>query len=58
MDVKLINVLWGGERLRARGKVREELPEGSSRRRILEVWAEKEEAGGTPVTVGTASALV
>jgi acyl dehydratase len=58
MDVKLVNVAWGGERLRARGKVREELPEGDARRRILEVWAEKEEDGRTPVTVGTASALV
>lgn len=58
MDVKLLNVLWGGERLRARGKVREESPEGSSRRKVLEVWAEKDDEDRTPVTVGIASALL
>jgi acyl dehydratase len=57
MDVKLVNVLWAGERVRARGKLREELPEGADRRRLVEVWVEKEDADRTPVTVGIASAL-
>ncbi len=58
MDLKLVNVLWAGERVRARGKLHEELPEGSQRRRVLEVWVEKENPDRTPVTVGTASALL
>ncbi|MHC4506795.1 MAG: MaoC/PaaZ C-terminal domain-containing protein, partial [Planctomycetota bacterium] len=58
MDVKLINVTWAGERLLARGKFREELSEGSARRRVLEVWAEKADPQRTPVVVGTASALI
>ena len=58
MDVKLVNVLWGGERVCARGKLREVLPEGGDRRNVLEVWVEKEDAERTPVTLGTASALV
>ncbi len=58
MDVKLINVAWAGESLLARGKVREEFSEGSARRRVLEVWVEKADTERTPVTVGTASALV
>jgi acyl dehydratase len=58
MDVKLINVAWAGERLLAKGKLREELSEGSLRRRVLEVWAEKVDAAQTPVVVGTATALI
>jgi acyl dehydratase len=60
MDVKLVNVLWAGESVRARGKFREELPEGAHRRRVLEVWVEKTVAPGEsiPITVGRASALV
>jgi acyl dehydratase len=57
MDVKLVNVLWGGERVRARGKVRGEEAEGSVRRTSAEVWVEKDDASRTPVIVGTASAL-
>ncbi len=57
MDVKLVNVLWGGETVRARGRVVDEQPEGSRRRRTLEVWVEKADADRTAVTVGTASAL-
>jgi hypothetical protein len=58
MDVKLINVVWAGERLLAKGKLREELSEGSLRRQVLEVWAEKVDAAQTPVVVGTATALI
>ena len=57
MDVKLVNVLWAGERVRARGKLREELVEGSQMRRVLAVWVEKADAAHAPVVVGTASAL-
>jgi acyl dehydratase len=58
MSVKLTNVLWADERIRARGKVREEVQEGSLRRRTLEVWVEKDDSERTVVSVGTASALV
>ncbi len=58
MDLKLTNVLWANERIRARGKVSDETPEGSARRRHLEVWVEKDDAKRTVVTVGSASALV
>jgi len=57
MDVKLVNVLWGGERVRARGKIRGEEVEGTATRKLVEVWVEKADAARTPVTVGTASAL-
>jgi acyl dehydratase len=58
MDVKLVNVLWGGERVRARGKVRGEESEGAARRALVDVWVEKDDAAHTPVIVGAASALV
>jgi hypothetical protein len=58
MDVKLVNVLWGGERVRARAKLRSESAEGSARRREYEVWVEKDDAKRTVVTVGVASALL
>jgi len=57
MDVKLVNVLWGGETVRARGKVRSVETEGQAQRTNLEVWVEKDDARRTPVVVGTASAL-
>ena len=40
------------------GKVRGEELEGTSRRISLEVWVEKDDDRHTPVTVGTASALL
>jgi len=58
MSVKLTNVLWADERIRARGKVQEEVLEGSLRRRSLEVWVEKDDPERTVVSVGSASALV
>ena len=58
MDVKLTNVLWADERVRGRAKLREELPEGQSTRRVFEIWLEKLDEDRTPVVLGTASALV
>ncbi|MEX2206859.1 MAG: MaoC family dehydratase [Myxococcota bacterium] len=58
MDVKLVNVLWGGERVRARAKLQGESPEGTFTRREYEIWVEKDDAKRTVVTVGSASALL
>ena len=58
MDVKLVNVLWGGESVCTRAKQIDEVAEGGLRRRVFEVWVEKEDDERTVVTVGTASALV
>jgi len=55
MDVRLVNVVWVGDVLATRGKLREEVPEGSRRRAHVDVWCEK--ADGTKALVGTASAL-
>jgi len=52
-----VNVLWGGERVRACGKVRAEEIEGTTTRKLADVWVEKADAARTPVTVGAASAL-
>jgi acyl dehydratase len=57
MDVKLVNVLWGGEKVRARGRVTGEEPEGGASRTHCEVWVEKVDERRTPVIVGSASAL-
>jgi len=57
MDVRLVNVLWGGDGVAtARGVVREYTPSGERRRAHCEVWVEKRD--GTKVIVGTASAVV
>ncbi|MGH9194154.1 MAG: MaoC family dehydratase [Acidimicrobiia bacterium] len=55
MNVALVNVLWRGDVVTARGIVREVTTEGARCRAQLEVWCEK--ADGTKVVVGTASAL-
>ena len=55
MDVRLVNVLWGGESIRATGRIREETPEEDRTRVHLNVWAEKDD--GTKVIIGQASAL-
>src|SRR5206468_2890156 len=55
MDVRLVNVVWVDDVLATRGKVREEVAEGSHRRVHLDVWCEK--ADGAKALVGTASAL-
>src|SRR5207237_9202453 len=54
MDVRLVNVVWVDDVLATRGKVCEEVAEGSHRRVHLDVWGEK--ADGTKALVGTASA--
>ncbi len=56
LNVNLVNVVWGSDRLTCRAFVREITEEGARRRAHLDVWAEKED--GTKVTVGTASAVV
>jgi hypothetical protein len=55
MSLKLTNVLWVDESVRARAKVREELPEGVATRVHCDVWVEKRD--GTKVALGDASAL-
>jgi acyl dehydratase len=55
MNVNLVNVVWRGDTLTARGIIREIVPEGSRRRASLQVWCEK--ADGTKVVVGSASAI-
>ncbi len=56
MDVKLTNVLWVDEPVTARARVREEIPEGTRTRVVVEVWVEKDD--GTRTHLGTASAAV
>lgn len=56
MNVNLVNVLWQGETVTARGIVREMMPEGSVERTQLQVSCEK--ADGTKIVVGTASAVL
>jgi len=55
MDLRLVNVLWGEETVSVRGKIREQLPEGSATRVVVDVWCEK--ADGTKTVLGTASAV-
>jgi acyl dehydratase len=54
-SLKLTNVLWVDESVTVRGKIREELPEGTQTRVHCDVWAEKDD--GARVTLGSASAL-
>jgi acyl dehydratase len=55
MDVRLVNVLWAGERVSARAEIRDEVPEAGRTRVHMDVWIEKED--GTKVVVGQASAV-
>jgi len=55
MSLKLTNVLWVDERVVSRGKVRDEVSEGTATRVHCDVWVEKDD--GTRVALGTASAL-
>jgi acyl dehydratase len=55
LNVSLVNVVWPNDRLTVRGKMREEIPEGSKTRVHADVWCEK--ADGVKTVVGTASAL-
>ena len=53
LDVRLVNVVWPGDAITARGKVREVTTEGSRRRAHVDVWCAK--GDGTVTVVGTAS---
>jgi acyl dehydratase len=55
LNVSLVNVLWGSEKVRCRGLVTAVTAEGRRQRAHLQVWCEK--GDGTKVTVGSASAL-
>jgi len=55
LDVRLVNVVWPGDAITARGQVREAVAEGSRLRAHLDVWCEK--ADGTVTIIGTASAI-
>ncbi|HEV8575200.1 MAG TPA: hypothetical protein VGR43_10900, partial [Dehalococcoidia bacterium] len=55
MNVNLVNVVWRGDVLTAKGIVREISPEGARKRAKLDVWCEK--ADGTKVVAGSASAI-
>jgi hypothetical protein len=55
LSLKLVNVLWVDETVRARAKVREREPEGTRTRVHCDVWVEK--GDGTRVALGSGSAL-
>jgi acyl dehydratase len=55
LDVRLVNVVWPGDVITTRGKIRETAREGSRRRHLVDVWCEK--GDGTVTLIGTASAL-
>jgi acyl dehydratase len=55
LNLNLVNVLWGGEQVTARGRVTATVPEGSRTRVHVDVWCEKPD--GTKTIVGTASAV-
>lgn len=56
LQVSLVNVVWGGDTITARGLVREVISLGERRRALCDVWAEKPD--GTKVVIGTAAAFV
>jgi acyl dehydratase len=55
LKLNLVNVLWAGEAVQARGVVRARSREGSLWREHLDVWTEKDD--GTRTIAGTASAV-
>jgi len=55
MSLKLTNVLWVDENVTARGRVLEEVPEGTCKRIHCQLWIEKDD--GTRIAVGDASAV-
>ena len=55
MSVKLTNVLWVDETVRAHAKIRNEVTEGTKKRVVCDVWVEKTD--GTRVILGEASAV-
>jgi len=54
-SIKLTNVLWVDENVTARGKIREEVSEGTRTRVHCDVWVDKDD--GTRVALGQASAI-
>ncbi|HZU75267.1 MAG TPA: hypothetical protein VFA70_00780 [Dehalococcoidia bacterium] len=56
IQLNLVNILWAGEAVQAKGIVRERVREGSVWREHLDVWTEKDD--GTRTIAGTASAIV
>lgn len=56
LQVNLVNVVWGGDAIVARGLVREIVPVGERRRALCDVWAEKPD--GTKVVIGTSAAFL
>lgn len=55
MDVRLVNVLWGGESVTANAEITGEIPAAGATRVAMDVWVEK--ADGTKVIVGNAVAV-
>jgi len=55
LDVRLVNVVWPGDVITTRGKIRETVREGSRQRHLVDVWCEK--GDGTVTLIGTGSAL-
>lgn len=55
LDVRLVNVVWPGDTITVRGKVRDVVAEGSRRRAHVDVWCEK--VDGTVTVIGSATAL-
>ncbi|MBI5504365.1 MAG: hypothetical protein HY899_06165 [Deltaproteobacteria bacterium] len=55
MDLRLVNVLWADETVRACAEETEAVPEADRTRIHLDLWVEKTD--GTKVAVGSASAL-
>jgi hypothetical protein len=55
MDVRLVNVLWGGESVTANAEITGETPAAGATRVAMDVWVEK--ADGTKVIVGNAVAV-
>jgi hypothetical protein len=56
MQLNLVNVLWAGEAVQAKGIVRQRTREGSVWREHLDIWTEKDD--GTRTIAGTASAVL
>ena len=56
LDLRFVNVIWGGDTVTARLAVREIADEEPWRRALCEVWVAK--ADGTVTAIGSASALV
>ena len=56
LDVRFVNVIWGGDTVQARVAVRELVEEAPRRRALCEAWVTK--LDGTVTAIGSASAIV